>query len=83
MTLPEADDPLFRPITIEAAMARTGRSRRTIDRWISSGNLRVVRLAYPDEVVLVEREVLEMERAARAARKRGRPPKQPRCDSPS
>lgn len=66
-------DPLFRPISIEDAMSRTGRSRRTIDRWIHDGRLRVVSLGWPPEPVLIEREVVETEKARRSARKQGRP----------
>jgi hypothetical protein len=71
-------DPLCRPISIADAMARTGRSRRTIDRWIHDGQLRVVRLENPPEDVLIEREVVTLEKARRDGRRRGRPPK----DSP-
>lgn len=71
----DPSDPLCRPISIEDAMARTARSRRTIDRWIQEKKLRVVRLGNPPEVVLVEREVVEAERASRVARRQGRPPK--------
>jgi len=73
----DPDDPLCRPISIADAMARTGRSRRTIDRWIHDGQLRVVRLKDPPEDVLIEREVVNLEKARRDARRRGRPPKNP------
>lgn len=68
-------DPLFRPISIADAMARTGRSRRTLDRWIHDGKLRVVRLDNPPEEVLIERDVVALEKACRDARGRGRPPR--------
>mgnify|MGYP001564357448 CR=1 FL=1 len=71
----DSTDPLFRPISIEDAMARTGRSRRTIDRWIHDGRLRTVRLDDPPEVVLIEREVVALEKRCRDARATGRPPK--------
>lgn len=71
----DSADPLFRPISIERAMAATGRSRRSIDRWIKDGRLRVVRLDNPPETVLIEREVVEAEKATRDARAQGRPPK--------
>lgn len=83
MNTPDTTDPLFRPISIEDAMARTRRSRRTIDRWIHDGRLRTFQLEDPPEVVLIERDVVEMERAARTARKRGRPPKRTLLDPPS
>jgi hypothetical protein len=52
--------PLFRPISIADAMAATGKSKRTIDRWIREGHLRKVRL--DDEVVLIEDDVLGYEK---------------------
>lgn len=77
----DPDDPLLRPLTVKQAMALTGRSERTIDRWIHDGRLRTVRLTHPPEDVLIEREVLEVERATRQAARRGRPrPK--RSDTP-
>lgn len=69
----DTTDPLFRPISIADAMARTGRSRRTIDRWIHDGRLRTFRLENPPEDVLIEREVVDLEKAHRDARRRGRP----------
>lgn len=68
-------DPLFRPISIADAMSRTGRSRRTIDRWIHDGRLRTFRLENPPEEVLIERDVVTLEKACRDARSRGRPPR--------
>ncbi len=70
----DPDDPLLRPLTIKQAMELTGRSERTIDRWIHDGRLRKVRLnGDPPQEVLIEREVLEVERATRRAARRGRP----------
>lgn len=71
----DRDDPLMRPLTIRQAMELTGRSDRTLHRWIHDGRLRVVRLTgtEPPEQVLIEREVLEVERATRRAARRGRP----------
>ncbi len=66
-------DPLLRPLTIRQAMELTGRSERTIDRWIHDGRLRKVRLKDPPEDVVIERELLEVERATRQASRRGRP----------
>lgn len=62
---PDPADPLFRPISVKRAMAITGRSRRTIDRWIRDGHLRTVQLQDPPEEVLVEREVVQVEKAMR------------------
>jgi excisionase family DNA binding protein len=76
MTTPglDRDDPLLRPLTIKQAMELTGRSNRTIDRWIQDGRLRKVKLGGdPPQEVLIEREVLEAERATRQASRRGRP----------
>lgn len=69
----DPNDPLCRPISIADAMARTGRSRRTIDRWIHDGQLRVVRLDNPPEDVLIEREVVTLEKARRDGQRQGRP----------
>lgn len=62
MTASQPDSPrqLFEPLSIAQAMAITGKSRRTIDRWIKDGHLRTVRL--DGEVVLVEDDVLEHEK---------------------
>lgn len=62
---PDPADPLFRPVSIKQAMAITGRSRRTIDRWIRDGHLRTVRIQDPPEDVLVERDVVRVEKAMR------------------
>lgn len=79
MSAPEFDpeDPLFRPISIAEAMALTGRSRDTIDRWIKEKALRVVRLERPAEDALIEREVVDTALRKRRDARRGRPrPKQ-------
>jgi predicted DNA-binding transcriptional regulator AlpA len=36
---PPADDPLFKPLTLAEVIEITGRSRRTIERWIAAGRL--------------------------------------------
>ena len=60
-----AADALFRPMTIREVMERTGRSRRTVSRWITDGRLRAVDL---DGVrMVIEREVIESESERRAA----------------
>lgn len=69
----DPDDPLLRPLTITQAMVLTGRSERTINRWIHDGRLRKVRLKDPPEDLLIEREVLEIERETRQAARRRRP----------
>lgn len=83
MSTPEfdPDDPLFRPISIRDAMELTGRSDDTINRWITQGHLRVVRLKDPPEDALIEREVVDTAIRKRRAARRGRPrPK--RADKP-
>lgn len=67
MTSYDRDDPLFTPLTIAEVMARTGRSRKTIDRWIKTEQLRVVKLDDPPATYAVERDVLELEQRMRAA----------------
>lgn len=69
----DADDPLFRPISIQEAMALTGRSRDTIDRWIREKALRVVHLERPPEDMLIEREVVDTALRKRRDARRGRP----------
>jgi excisionase family DNA binding protein len=70
----DRDDPLLRPLTIKQAMELTGRSDRTIERWIHDGRLRkVVLQGDPPQQVLIEREVLEVERATRRSARQGRP----------
>lgn len=68
-------DRMFTPISIERAMQITGRSRRTIDRWIKDGRVAAVRLPGSEESVLIERQVAEAEKACRDARAGGRPPR--------
>lgn len=75
MNIYDSTDPLFRPISIEDAMARTRRSRRTIDRWIHDGRLRTFNLENPPETVLIERDLVALEKQCRDARATGRPPK--------
>ena len=56
----EAPVPLFTPLSIAQAMSVTGRSKRTIDRWIKGGRLRTVRL--DGQTVLIEDDVLGHEK---------------------
>lgn len=67
-------DPLFRPLTLAETAAYTGRSRKTIDRWIAAGMLRTVKLGYPPQTTVIESEALEveaeMQRRAQANRDR-------------
>lgn len=59
-------DPLFRALTIAEVMARTGRTRRTVDRWLKDGRIEPVVLG-DGQRVLVERDVVELERDMRKA----------------
>lgn len=65
-------DALCRPLTIAEVLKRTGRSERTIRRWVEQGRLRRIELKDPPETVYIEREVLEVERDKRRAPTRGR-----------
>jgi predicted site-specific integrase-resolvase len=58
-------DNLCRPLTIAEVVARTGRSLHTVNRWIRDGHLRTIRLENPPETVVIEREVVELERTQR------------------
>jgi len=69
----DPDDPLYRPLSIAEAMALTGRSRDSIDRWIKQGHLRVVRLNAPAQDALIEREVVDTALRKRRDARRGRP----------
>lgn len=68
MMLLDPRDELSTALTIAEAAEVAQRSRRTINRWIAQGRLRVL----PGRRV-VERELLEVERACRHAARRGRP----------
>lgn len=75
MTAPSIDptDPMFRPLTIEQAAARVSRSRRTIRKWIADGRVTAYEVQNPREIVLVEKDVVEVEKANRDAFAAGRP----------
>ena len=62
-----AEQPQFRPLTIAEAAKATGRTSRTIQRWVSTGQLTRYEMKNPRQVVLAEKEVMEMERQQRAA----------------
>lgn len=62
-----AEQQPFRPLTIAEAARVTGRTSRTIQRWVSTGQLTRYEVENPRRVVLVEEEVVEMERQQRAA----------------
>lgn len=63
----DPEDPMCAPLTIAEVMQRTGRSRKTVDRWIKSEMLRVVHLDDPPCTVAATGDVLELEQRMRAA----------------
>jgi hypothetical protein len=71
----DPDDPLCRLLTIAQAMKATGRSRRTIDKWIKKGELQVHTIGRPPIRYVVKRELLELEAAKWRAALKGRPRK--------
>jgi excisionase family DNA binding protein len=78
----DLDDPLYKLLTIAQAMEATGRTRRTIDKWIKKGELQVYRLGYPPVRYVVKRQLLELEARKWRAGLLGRPRKSP-DDEPS
>lgn len=68
-------DPLFRPLTLAEAAAVTSRSQKTVRRWVREGRLTAFEMGNRREIVLVERDVVEVEKAARDAFAAGRPRK--------
>lgn len=60
-------DPLCQLLTIAEVMERTGRTRRTVDRWIKNGQLAIVKLDDPPTTVAAIGDVLEVEQRMRAA----------------
>lgn len=60
-----AADPLCRPLSLRQATELTGRTRRTIDRWIADKRLHPV--VMDGQRILIEREVVEVDRAMRRA----------------
>lgn len=75
MTAPSIDptDPMFRPLTIEQAALRVRRSQRTIRKWIADQRITAYEVQNPREVVLIEKDVVEVEKANRDAFAAGRP----------
>lgn len=71
------NDSLFRPLTISQAAARVGRSERTVRRWIREKRLTAFEAQNPREIVLVEKDVVEVEKANRDAFAAGRPRRDP------
>lgn len=75
MTTPSIDptDPMFRPLTIEQAAQRVRRSQRTIRQWIAGGRITAYEVQNPREIVLIEKDVVELEKTNRDAFAAGRP----------
>lgn len=85
-------DPMFKPVTIKQALEITGRSRRTLERWVEQGHLtryeqqyrrRTVVLFNEDELAGVEKERNDaaIENRDRIRRRGGRPgPRTPADD---
>lgn len=67
-------DRLMRALTLPEVLTLTGRSRRTIERWIRAGLIEPISLpGDPPLRVFLERQVLTAEAAQRRAARRGRP----------
>jgi hypothetical protein len=77
-------DPMFKPVTIKQALEITGRTRRTLERWVEQGRLtkyeqqyrrQVVVLFNEDELTTVEKERNDaaLENRDRIRRRGGRP----------
>lgn len=75
----DPDDPLGQVIDLDEAARRTGRSRRTLNRWIQAGQLATLP-GLPGRYV-IERAVLECERDRHRAARRGRPGARVRLDA--
>lgn len=60
-------DALCRPMTMAEVMRATGRTRRTIDRWVEHGELTKYELEHPREIVFNARDVAETEKRMRDA----------------
>jgi len=77
-------DPMFKPVTIKQALEITGRSRRTLERWVQEEYLtkyeqqyrrKVVVLFNEDELTRVEKERSDAAIENRdRIRRRGAPP---------
>lgn len=67
-------DPLFVAMTFDEVVAETGRSQRTIQRWVHSGRL-VGYTATDGTLIFVKRDVLTVE--AQTSTRRGRPGARP------
>jgi hypothetical protein len=94
---PAPDDPTFLPLTMREVLELTGRSRRTVKRWIDGGHITPYEAAHRREVIFAEYEVVDVEKRmhdadmankerirARGGRPGPRVPKQPNAvDAPA
>lgn len=55
-------DPLFQPLTMREVLELTGRSRRTVKRWIDGGHITPYEAAHRREVIFAEGEVIDVEK---------------------
>lgn len=56
-------DPMFKPLTLEQVLEITGRTRRTIERWVKDGHLTKYEETHRRKIVLYnEEEVAEAEK---------------------
>jgi hypothetical protein len=80
----DPDNPMFKPVTIKQALEITGRSRRTLERWVEEKHLTkyeqqhrrtVVVLFNENELTRVEKERSDaaIENRDRIRRRGGRP----------
>lgn len=60
-------DELCKPVPLAEVMDRVKRTKRTIDRWIKDGHLRVIHLENPPEDVVILRDLVETDKAMRDA----------------
>lgn len=63
-------------LTVSQAMKMTGRSKRTIDRWIKDGHLHSVDLGGYDGVIVDRTELARAEKRMRDNQKVSRAPEQ-------
>jgi phage terminase Nu1 subunit (DNA packaging protein) len=62
-------NPMFKPLTVKQAVEITGRSRRTLERWVKEGRLTKYEETYRQQVVILynEDELAEIEQERNAA----------------
>lgn len=69
----DPDDELTELVPLDQAAALACVSRRTLNRWIAAGRLRVIQVRGLTGQYVVESELLDVEYERRQARRRGRP----------